>query len=41
MALEIQNGQLKFTVDLGSGATSIIGDKNVADGHWYQTIVER
>ncbi|KAK9499521.1 hypothetical protein O3M35_002544 [Rhynocoris fuscipes] len=41
MALEVQNGLLKFTVDLGSGASSIISDKFVSDGHWYQTIAER
>ena len=41
MALEFRNGYLTLTTDLGSGPQSIVNDRYVADGVWYQAIVQR
>lgn len=41
MALEIENGYPILSVDLGDGPDKIISKKNVANGKWYQAIVER
>ncbi|XP_014252287.1 laminin subunit alpha [Cimex lectularius] len=41
MALEVQNGLLKYSVDLGSGPKSVSTSKNVDTGHWHKAIMER
>lgn len=41
MAIEIENGYPLLTVDLGNGPERIFNNKSVADGHWYQAIVNR
>lgn len=41
MALEIRNGYLTLTTDLGSGPQSIVNDRFIADNVWYQAIVSR
>jgi len=35
MALEIHNGYLTLTTDLGSGPHSIVHDRYVSDNVWY------
>ncbi|CAB0000022.1 unnamed protein product [Nesidiocoris tenuis] len=41
IALELDNWQLRLTIDLGDGPTSIISDKKIGGNHWYQAIIER
>lgn len=41
MALEIENGYPKISIDLGDGPHKIISKKNVANGKWHQAIIER
>ncbi|XP_037900995.1 laminin subunit alpha [Glossina fuscipes] len=41
MALEIVNGYPILTLDLGNGPERITNEKYVADGEWYQAIVDR
>lgn len=41
IALEIENGYPILTMDLDGKPQKIIGNKNVADGKWYQVIAER
>lgn len=41
MALEIVNGYPILTIDLGNGPERITSNKYVADGDWYQAVVDR
>lgn len=41
MTLEVRNGYLTLTTDLGSGPQPIMNDRYVADNVWYQAIVQR
>lgn len=41
MALEIENGYPVLTLDIGNGQERILNSKFVADGNWYQFIIER
>ncbi|RWS27412.1 Laminin subunit alpha-like protein [Leptotrombidium deliense] len=41
MALETRNGKLVLTVDLGSGPQSLINEKYIATGEWFQVIIEK
>ncbi|GJQ84232.1 LanA [Trypoxylus dichotomus] len=41
MALEIENGYPVLTLDIGNGQERILNNKFVADGNWYQFIIER
>ena len=41
MTLEIRNGLLTLTTDLGSGPQAIVNDRYVSDNVWYQAIVQR
>lgn len=41
MALEILNGYPILTLDLGNGPERITSEKYVADGDWYQAVVDR
>nr|AAA28662.1 laminin A chain [Drosophila melanogaster] len=41
VAVEIVNGYPILTIDLGNGPERITSDKYVADGRWYQAVVDR
>lgn len=41
MALEIENGYPVLNMDIGNGPQRIINKKYVADGKWYQVIIDR
>lgn len=41
MAVEIVNGYPILTMDVGNGPERITNEKYVADGNWYQAIVDR
>lgn len=41
MALEVENGYLVLTVDVGNGPQRVINNKYVADNVWYQFIIDR
>lgn len=41
IALEIENGYPKLSVDFGDGPQKIISKKNVANGKWHQAVIER
>ena len=41
MTLEIRNGYLTLTTDLGSGPQSVTNDRLVSDNVWYQAVVQR
>lgn len=41
MALEVENGYLVLTTDLGNGSKRIINPKLISDGKWYEAIVEQ
>lgn len=41
MAVEVENGYPVLTIDLGNGPERVINKKYVADGKWYQAIVDR
>lgn len=41
MALQIENGYPILLIDVGTGPEKVINNKNVANGKWYQAIVER
>lgn len=41
MALEIVNGYPILTIDVGNGPERITNEKYVADGNWYQAVVDR
>lgn len=41
MTLEVRNGYLTLTTDLGSGPQPVMNDRYVADNVWYQAIVQR
>lgn len=41
MTLEVRNGYLTLTTDLGSGPQPIVNDRFVADNVWYQAVVQR
>ena len=41
MALEVVDGKVEFTFDLGDGPTEITSDIVVSDGAWRQIIAER
>ena len=41
LALVVENGYPVLIVDLGSKPQRFIVDKVVADGNWYQAIIER
>lgn len=41
MALEIENGYPVLNMDIGNGPQRIINNKYVADGIWYQAIIDR
>uniref|UniRef100_A0A0B7BNE7 Laminin subunit alpha n=1 Tax=Arion vulgaris TaxID=1028688 RepID=A0A0B7BNE7_9EUPU len=41
LSLELKDGRLVFTFNLGSGPAIIIGSRTVNDGEWHQAIAER
>jgi len=41
MALQVQNGYLVLLMDIGSGISTVITDKKVADDNWYKATIER
>ncbi len=42
IALEIVNGNVRFSFALGDGAiTRVVVNRNVADGKWHRITVER
>lgn len=41
LALEVSEGKVMLTMDLGSGHKKIINDEPVADDQWHQVIVDR
>lgn len=41
MALQVQNGYLVLLMDIGSGTSTVISDKQISDNKWYKATVER
>lgn len=41
MALQVQNGCLVLLMDIGSGISTVISNKNVSDNKWYKATIER
>lgn len=41
MALKIENGLPVLTINLGAGPEQIIHSQYVANGKWYQAVVDR
>lgn len=41
MALLVENGYPSLILDVGNGVERVLNDKYVADGKWYQFIVDR
>ncbi|KAB0790802.1 hypothetical protein PPYR_15312 [Photinus pyralis] len=41
MALEVENGYLVFTMDVGNGPQRVVNNKFVSNDTWYQFIIDR
>lgn len=41
MALEVENGYLVLTTDIGNNPQRVVNTVPVSDGRWYHYLVER